>query len=91
MKGKLASRPTVKLNIVISRNSQRFSVCGERVVCNWVMEKVVNVRGNHGFKRRVGRSSSLLPLYRLANTLDQLEMIRDFVDRSYDTHIPSSN
>lgn len=38
MKGKLAPRPTVKFNIIISRNSQRFSVCGERVVCNWGME-----------------------------------------------------
>lgn len=62
MKGKFAPRPTVKFNIIISRNSQRFSVCGERVVCNWVMEKVMNVRGNHGFKRQGGRSSSLLPL-----------------------------
>lgn len=62
MKGKLASRPTVKFNIIISRNSQRFSVCRERVVCNWGMEKVMNVRVNHGFfKRRRGRSSSLLP------------------------------
>ena len=60
------------------------------MVCNWVMEKVMNVRGNHGFKRRDGRSSSLLPLYGLANTLDQLETIREFADRNYDTHIPSS-
>lgn len=59
MKGKFAPRPTVKFNIIISRNSQRFSVCGERVVCNWVMEKVMNVRGNHGFKRQGGRSTAI--------------------------------
>lgn len=61
MEGKIAPRPTVQLNIIISRNSQRFSVCGERVVCDWGMEKVMNVGVNHCFKRRPGRSSSLLP------------------------------
>jgi hypothetical protein len=47
LKVEVASRPSVELDIDISRNCQCLSVGGEGMVGDWMMEEVMNFRTGH--------------------------------------------
>ena len=54
------ARPAVELDDVVSGHSEGLPVCGERVICDWVVEEVMNFRSGHLVAERYDRRSSLL-------------------------------
>jgi hypothetical protein len=65
LKSKVASRPSVELDVDIPRNRKCLPVGGEGVVGDGVVEEVMNFRAGHcEFMGVCDRRSSLLPLYR---------------------------
>jgi hypothetical protein len=52
----------IQLHVVLSGDSKGLLVRGERVVGNWRVKEVVNLRSGHGEVTKYDRRSSLLSM-----------------------------
>lgn len=71
----------VELDIIIPCDSECLPVCGEGVVCDWVVEQMMNLGGCHT-ERFSGRSGSLLPRILPSSSADESGVYGESMERS---------